>query len=134
MRRVGLRAPLWAAHDEWFALKDGFGQWRLVNHHGAEPLRDPDPTRRVRAAYLAAAAPRLLALLEATASRLTRLAEDHQLDRRTRTLAREGLIAVADARPPLDELLSTDNPQLELVLEAGEVQLQVQQPRGRRRA
>jgi len=112
------RAPLCASHDEWFARRDGCGQWRIVNHEGAEPLRDPDPTVRVRAAYLLAAAPRLRALLEATASRLSRLAEDHQLDRWTRILAREALIAVGDSRPPLGEVMLGATPQLELVLEA----------------
>lgn len=133
MRPRRLSAPLWAAHDEWFARRDPFGQWRIVNHEGGDPLRDPDPVRRLRAVHLAAAAPRLLAMLEATASRLSRLAEDHQLDRRTRTLAREGLIAVGESRPSLEELLSLDNPQLELVLEPPD-QVEVEHRTGARRA
>lgn len=121
MRRGRLSAPLWAAHDEWFARRDGFGQWTVVNHDGDQPLRDADPARRMRAAHLAAAAPRLLAMLEATAGRLSRLAEDHQLDRRTRNLAREGLIAVADARPRFEEMPPAGRAsQLELLLDSGE--------------
>jgi hypothetical protein len=119
-------APLWAEHDEWFARRDPFGRWRIVNQDGIEPLRDPDPVRQLQAAHLAAAAPRLLAMLEAIAGRLSRVAEDHQLDRRTRNLAREGLIAAGDSRPPFEELLSIDNAQLELVLEPGEPHDQVE--------
>jgi len=134
MQRRPRRTPLWAEHEHWTARRDPRGQWRVVNPEGTEPLRDADPIRRLRAAYLVAAAPLIFAVLEASAGRLGRLAMEGRLDERDRVLAQEAMLALTVAHPPIEEVIhALQVPQLELPLEAGEQDDTTNQD-GRRRA
>lgn len=47
--------------DEWFAVRDSRGQWIVVDADGQQPLLSPDPSVRLFAVHLAAAAPALRA-------------------------------------------------------------------------
>lgn len=64
------RRPLLPDHETWDAREDGCGQWVLVDDAGNEPLRDPDPYRRMKACQRASAAPDAVAVLRALLPRL----------------------------------------------------------------
>lgn len=80
MPRPRSRTPVIPARLLWSRVHDGWGEPRIIDHAGHDPLRHPDPEQRLRNVELASQAPLLrIALVEASA-RLSRLHDGRHAD------------------------------------------------------
>jgi len=129
--------PLYPRTEQWCAARDERGQWAVVNRRGEQVLRHPEPLARMQAVYLAASAPVLREMLRVVATRLQSSLMDHGgAYGRDAVLCREALIAVAESRPPYEEVLREQRcTQLEMELDAeGDVQPNLHERKRARRA
>ena len=94
----------------WRAVRGPLGDWRVVDGQGREVLRSADPTERLFAAHLAAAAPAMLDALRELARRLTYLELPYSADARRLMAAHS---AIGDAIPSLRD-------QVEAMRQAGQ--------------
>lgn len=103
----------------WYAVRDGRGQWAVVNDRGQQPLRDPDPSARLDAVTLAAAAPELRAMLQRVLGRFEALVPGSWQSRVDRRLAQEAHGVLVATRPLTGDLTraARSGPQLELDLD-----------------
>lgn len=120
MGRKMKRRALKPVTPRWRAVQNALGLWVVVDEHGREPLRCADPLERMRAVYLAAAAPGMHDALAEMVRRLTYLELPYKADARRVAVARDELVA---SRAPLVVLngRTVQVPALELDLEGGEV-------------
>jgi len=119
MGRKAKRREVKTPAPRWKAQRNRFGMWVVVDAHGNEPLRDPDPLARMRHVHLAAAAPGLHEALAELVRRLTYLEPPYTADRRRVEMANGELQA---ARPSLQLLAEqgTLGRRLELALDGDE--------------
>lgn len=82
----------------WRAARGPLGDWRVVDEQGREVLRSTDPTERLWAVHLAAAAPALLDALREVVRRLAYLELPYSADARRLQAAHA---AIGDAMPTL---------------------------------
>lgn len=109
MGRHMRRRPLKPRPPRWTPVRDGVGAWIIVNEQGEQPLRAEDPLERLSNLYLVAAAPALFLALQIVTRRMQWLIpEASGWQHRDRKLVMEAVAALADARPPIEELLRVE--------------------------
>lgn len=112
------RRPVKPRSKQWRAVRDGSGQWIVVNERGEQPLRSETPLDRLCNVHLAAAAPVLRESLEALARRLEHMESPYARDG-DRLISAYGALAMS--RPTMDllaEVLGKRGHQLQLDLSA----------------
>lgn len=137
MPRGRRTVPLYPKSEEWRAARDERGQWVVANFRGEQVLRHAEPLARMHAVHLAASAPQLRELLRVVTTRLQSYLLDHGGSySRDGTLCREALIAIAETRPPYEDVLREQRqPQLEMDLDAeGDVRPNPHESKRARRA
>lgn len=106
------RPPKPSDFRRWRAVRDGRGQWIVVDEDGEQPIRDRDPMERLYAVHLAAEAPWLRDVLKRICRRMEHLiafySSEPNVDQR---LVDEGWAAILCSRPTWSTFLAAEQEQ-----------------------
>ena len=103
-RRPGWKPPV----EPWRAVRDGAGQWVVVNTKDEQPLHSEDPLERIQAVHLAAAAPQLVDVLQQVIHRMETLVERSWQWKVDEKLLLESWGVVILSKPPYEEVLAIE--------------------------